>query len=222
MDAINTGGFICKLRKEKGLTQAALAEKLNISNRTVSKWENGDGFPDITILPELSEALGVSVDELLKGERAEKAVKVTEVKSKENVDNLFMVAYVISLFVGGFAAFLGGVTEVYSIWAFRILFYTHWEILFAAAALFSTALSSLIFAVGVTRLGIAYNREEVKEIAAKKLWLLTLILSVFPFTFVMRLVDVFIPAVNVWLVMTAAAVVLTAVFYFAYRKINKR
>ena len=71
MDAINTGKFICKLRKENNLTQASLAEKLNISNRTVSKWENGDGFPDITILPEIAKTLGVTVDELLSGQRAD-------------------------------------------------------------------------------------------------------------------------------------------------------
>jgi len=71
MDANKIGKFISVLRKEKGLTQSALAEKLNISNRTVSKWENGDGYPDITILPELARIFGVSVDEIIRGERAE-------------------------------------------------------------------------------------------------------------------------------------------------------
>lgn len=69
MNSIKTGEFISRLRKEKGLTQIALANMLNISNRAVSKWENGDGFPDISILPNLAEALDVTVDELLAGER---------------------------------------------------------------------------------------------------------------------------------------------------------
>ena len=69
MDAVKTGEFVSLLRKKKGMTQTELAEKLNISNRTVSKWENGDGYPDITILPELAQLLDVSVDELLNGER---------------------------------------------------------------------------------------------------------------------------------------------------------
>ena len=69
MDTKKTGAFIAELRKEKTLTQTELAKRLNISNRTVSKWENGDGYPDITMLPELASALGVSVDELLQGER---------------------------------------------------------------------------------------------------------------------------------------------------------
>ena len=64
MDVRKTGSFICKLRKEKNLTQAALAEKLNISNRTISKWENGDGMPDISILPGLADALGVTIEQL--------------------------------------------------------------------------------------------------------------------------------------------------------------
>ena len=76
MDAVKMGEFISILRKEKGLTQTELAEKLNISNRTVSKWENGDGYPDITILPELADIFEVSVDELLSGER--KTVEISE------------------------------------------------------------------------------------------------------------------------------------------------
>ena len=67
MDSKLIGAFIAERRKEKGLTQAALAEQLNISNRTVSKWENGDGYPDITSIPKLAELLGVTTDELLNG-----------------------------------------------------------------------------------------------------------------------------------------------------------
>lgn len=75
MQPIDTGAFIALLRKEKGLTQTALAQKLNISNRTVSKWENGDGFPDITILPEIADILDVTVDELLAGKRTQNSSK---------------------------------------------------------------------------------------------------------------------------------------------------
>ena len=82
MDSKLIGGFIAELRKEKGLTQAAIAEQLNISNRTVSKWENGDGYPDITTIPKLAEILGVTADELLSGKRSEKAHNDEEVKPK--------------------------------------------------------------------------------------------------------------------------------------------
>ena len=67
MDNVQTGKLIAELRKKQGLTQQQLADKLNLSNKTISKWESGSGSPDISNLPVLAEALGISVDELLKG-----------------------------------------------------------------------------------------------------------------------------------------------------------
>lgn len=68
MDNLQTGKLIAELRKKQGLTQQQLADKLNLSNKTISKWESGNGSPDISNLPVLAEALEISVDELLKGE----------------------------------------------------------------------------------------------------------------------------------------------------------
>ncbi|MBQ8537977.1 MAG: helix-turn-helix transcriptional regulator [Clostridia bacterium] len=68
MDNIQTGKLIAALRKKQGFTQQQLADKLNLSNKTISKWESGSGSPDISNLPVLAEALGISVDELLRGE----------------------------------------------------------------------------------------------------------------------------------------------------------
>ncbi len=68
MDNIQTGKMIAELRKKQGLTQQQLADKLNLSNKTISKWESGNGSPDISNLPVLAETLGISVDELLKGD----------------------------------------------------------------------------------------------------------------------------------------------------------
>lgn len=68
MDCVKTGALIRKLRREKGLTQLALAEKLNISDKAVSKWERGCGAPDVSLLPELSEILSVGLDGLLQGQ----------------------------------------------------------------------------------------------------------------------------------------------------------
>ena len=69
MNQIDTGKFIAGCRKEKGLTQAQLAEKLNITDRAVSKWETGKSMPDSSIMLELCNILGVSVNELLSGEK---------------------------------------------------------------------------------------------------------------------------------------------------------
>ena len=63
------GKFIAALRKEKELTQNELAEKLNITDRAVSRWERGKGCPDISLLEDLSKILDVSIIELLKGEK---------------------------------------------------------------------------------------------------------------------------------------------------------
>ena len=72
MNQEKIGKFIAELRKEKNLTQAELAEKLNITKNAVSKWERGLSLMDISLLKPLSEILGVSVSELLNGERIEK------------------------------------------------------------------------------------------------------------------------------------------------------
>ncbi len=69
MDARSMGISIAKLRKTCGMTQAQLAEKLNISDKTVSRWENGLGFPEITQFPILASIFGVTVDYLMMGER---------------------------------------------------------------------------------------------------------------------------------------------------------
>ncbi|MDO4876503.1 MAG: helix-turn-helix transcriptional regulator, partial [Oscillospiraceae bacterium] len=64
-----TGQLITELRKEKGLTQKQLAEALNVTDKAVSKWERGLSFPDISMLEPISELLGVSIMEILAGER---------------------------------------------------------------------------------------------------------------------------------------------------------
>ena len=69
MDYIKIGSFIESERKAKKLTQAKLAEKLFVSEKTISKWENGNGIPDTTTLPKLCEIFGITLNELLNGER---------------------------------------------------------------------------------------------------------------------------------------------------------
>lgn len=66
MNSITIGEKIAKLRKEKGLTQSQLAEMISVSNKTISRWETGEGYPEISLLVPLAKALGVSTDYLLK------------------------------------------------------------------------------------------------------------------------------------------------------------
>ena len=84
MDATKTGSFIAQLRKEKGYTQKALAEKLNVSDKAISRWETGKGFPETSLLKPLSDVLGISIGELLSGEYIEQETV------KEKVDNVIV------------------------------------------------------------------------------------------------------------------------------------
>lgn len=69
MDQKKIGGFLKELRKEKQITQEQLAEQFHVSNRTVSRWENGNNLPDLDILIEISDYYEVDLRELLNGER---------------------------------------------------------------------------------------------------------------------------------------------------------
>ena len=69
MEPKTIGNFITTLRKANGMTQKELAEKLNVSDKTVSRWERDDGAPDLSVIPVIAEIFGVTCDELLRGER---------------------------------------------------------------------------------------------------------------------------------------------------------
>ena len=68
MDRTKTGALIAAARKEQNMTQKELAAALHVSDRAVSKWERGAGFPDISLLEPLADALGLGVLDLLRGE----------------------------------------------------------------------------------------------------------------------------------------------------------
>lgn len=107
MDTVITGRFISELRKEKGLTQAELAEKLKVTDKAVSKWETGRSAPDVSLLIPLSENLGVTVTEILKGERistevlpeASNEVIVKAIKEKKHISKRFLLIAGIIIFV---------------------------------------------------------------------------------------------------------------------------
>ena len=118
MDQIKIGTFLKLLRKEKNLTQEQLAEQLGVSNRTVSRWENGNNMPDISLLSEIAEFYDVSIPELIYGERKSenmreeakevaetmsdyaKAEKETLVKSIRNMSLIGLIALIIYMVLG--------------------------------------------------------------------------------------------------------------------------
>ena len=86
MDQVKIGQFIAQLRKEKKLTQRQLADKFLISDKTVSKWECGKGLPEVSLMLPLCEELGISVNELLSGEKIPE--KDYREKAEENIMEL--------------------------------------------------------------------------------------------------------------------------------------
>lgn len=106
MDVQKTGTFISELRKEKNLTQKQLAEILYVSDKAVSRWETGKGFPELSIMEDLAGALDVSVAEIMKGERIDHDVSSRELIDLTD-DSLLMFRNIfrqqrIRLFLSGF------------------------------------------------------------------------------------------------------------------------
>ena len=86
MDQIQTGKFIAEMRKSKGLTQKQLAEALLISDKTVSKWECGNGLPEVSLMLPLCELLGITVNELLSGQKL--SSEEYKIKAEDNIVKL--------------------------------------------------------------------------------------------------------------------------------------
>ena len=148
MDQKKVGLFLKTLRKEKNITQEVLAETLNVSSRTVSRWETGSNMPDISLLVELSEFYQVSIPEIINGERkSEKmnqetkdiAIKMAEYSKNElntekreiisallMVFGVFIIISALAIFPnesswGSIYAIIGGATLTVGIY-FRIKF----------------------------------------------------------------------------------------------------
>lgn len=81
MDKEKIGRLIGALRREQGMTQRELAARLHVSDRTVSKWERGAGLPDASLMVALADALGISVNELLTGERTDASACTPETRA---------------------------------------------------------------------------------------------------------------------------------------------
>ena len=86
MNQEKTGAFIAQLRKESNMTQVQLADELGVTNKAISKWENGNGFPEVSLLLPLCNELEITVNELLSGERVSE--DDYRKKAEENMVNL--------------------------------------------------------------------------------------------------------------------------------------
>ena len=123
MNQVKTGQFIKTMRKEKNFTQREIAERLNISEKTVSKWETGNGLPEVSLMLPLCELLEISVNELLSGERLDE--KRYFEKAEQNIMSLIeekaeakkkliiaVIVAVITLLAGLTLVLLAGLLEM--------------------------------------------------------------------------------------------------------------
>jgi transcriptional regulator with XRE-family HTH domain len=115
MDMIKTGKLLQQLRKEKGLTQEELSEKMGVSRRTVSRWETGNNMPDLDILIELSDLYETDLREILSGERKseqmdkelkETVLQVADYSSEEKARLIRRMHWLFIAGLIGFIAFL--------------------------------------------------------------------------------------------------------------------
>ncbi len=120
MDMIKTGEFIAKKRKEKNMTQAELARCLFVTDRAVSKWECGRAMPSSSIMLELCQVLGISINELLTGEELEmesynkqaEQNLLSAIKQKEAADKMLLRMEIVIGLLGAFffvALVIGGI-----------------------------------------------------------------------------------------------------------------
>ena len=153
MDQVKIGKFISEKRKEKGLTQSTLAEQLSITDRAISKWENGICMPDAGTIPELCKILNITINDLFSGEIVDMKndkKKLEEnllelAKQKEEKDSqLLALEYVI-----GFTA---------SITFMTLIFIASYIKMPTLVSIILIVLGSIIFAVGV---GYAVRIEQI-------------------------------------------------------------
>lgn len=178
------GKFIQEIRKEKGLTQKELAELIGVSDKTISKWENGNSSPDTSMLMSLSEALEITVNELLSAEKispenysmkAEETI-MTLMKENEAGKRTHLISQIIGLlliilaFVLIFAIFAG--TETIA--------------LFLDSASF---VFLLIISVGVVLLSGARDRESVLMLLSKTVIPIGIVIAIVSFIIFMALIN---------------------------------
>lgn len=173
MEKKTMGSFMAALRKANGLTQQQVADKLNVSNKTVSKWECNEGYPEISMLPVIAELYSVSVDELLRGEKMTKVFdeEKTDGKSAERVKFLIKKAIVkftnnsiVSIVLSGAALIMAYI--IYDIiYNYNVLWFGYAIILILCAV--SIAISLIAFNNFISGLHSEYINE--KEIVEKNI-----------------------------------------------------
>ncbi len=168
MDQIKIGEFLRSLRKEKGWTQMELADQLGVSNRSVSRWENGTTLPDLSLLLVLSELYNISMDEILDGRKKEEDMTdnqtIRKVADYSTLMEQKRSRRMMWLFAAAFITLIGyAILE-----SMRLTNTEPWE---------SIASMMLGFTCGVLLTGVLYCSSWMQKIARTKLRLKSFILG---------------------------------------------
>lgn len=217
MDAKLTGKIISSARKEKGLTQIQLAEMLNVSNRAVSKWENGDGFPDITLLPEISKSLELTIDELLTGVKPEPVImeveKTPNINEEKKSRAKFLISEIIAFSLALASNIIGGVLEL-KLFSVRP-FYVFIEVYLLVLCLILFTVSLIIFFTGFVK----YSSEidEIKNSHLSEIYLFTVFSIIMPFFALFRILHWYsLPAFYIYIL--SCIIILVSFTIFIYKK----
>lgn len=175
MNANNIGEFIQQLRKEKGLTQKELAEQIGMSDKTISKWENGNSVPDTSMLVPLCKVLDISVNELLSCEKLppedyskkaeENIMMLMKEKEQQKKGSIFIG---VALVLIGIVLLLGNTEKGYS----GLLIYPYYFF-----DLFSLILV-VLFAAGVIFVSGARSKQNILRILSKTIIPIGTVISV--------------------------------------------
>jgi transcriptional regulator with XRE-family HTH domain len=159
MDSKKIGAFISALRKEHSMTQQNLADQLKVTNKAVSKWETGEGYPEITIIPALAEILGVTTDELLRGERkaAEEKPSTINKNSQSTAQGEYLLNNSLMRFKN-FNLLSLGLTLLGVIAFFTITLSTYYEIIGFGVHLTLLVASGILFMVTYNSIRNACNK----------------------------------------------------------------
>ena len=182
MDKEKFGEFICYLRKEKGMTQKELGDKLHLTNKAISKWERGLSLPDICIIEEIAKNLDISVLELLNGEKNsesdisnEKANKIIEDTVKHSGETIKRLKRKVTILIGIIIGLLPVALTIFAVACFYLIkdektlddaLLTLGFIIFAAIILF---IEYGIPILGISLTKVLYNAKVLNyNIKAKK------------------------------------------------------
>ncbi len=162
MEKKTMGSFLAALRKAKGMTQQEVADRLNVSNKTISKWERDEGCPEIMMLPLIAELYSVTVDDILRGERItkEENIEIKETKSEKQIKylidrattkfkNLSIISVVLGVASVLLAYTLGDIINYNFLWVGLLI-----SLLLASA-------SVIVIAIAVNNLLSGFNDEEI-------------------------------------------------------------